>query len=51
MSSVLGIFAIGLMVIVLVIAAASLLIVCTLPFARWWQRGREAHTDKADTST
>ncbi len=51
MSSVLGIFAIGLMVIVLVIAAASLLIVCTLPFARLWQRRREAQTDMTDSST
>jgi hypothetical protein len=51
MSSVLGIFAIGLMVIVLVIAAASLVIVGTLPFARWWQRRRVAQSNRADTST
>jgi hypothetical protein len=42
MSSVIGVLAIGLMVIVLVIAVASLVIVITLPFARWWQRRRNS---------
>jgi hypothetical protein len=42
MSSVIGVLAIGLMVIVLVIAIASLVIVITLPFAGWWQRRRSS---------
>jgi hypothetical protein len=40
MASIIGILAIGLMVLVLIIAVGSLIIVGSLPFARLWQRLR-----------
>ena len=43
MSEIVGILAISLMVVVLLIAAGSLLFVGTLPIARWRDRRRRAH--------
>jgi hypothetical protein len=41
MSSVIGIFAIGLMVIVLVIAIASLVVVAIIPIARYLENRQD----------
>jgi len=41
MSSIIGIVAIGLMVIVLVIAAGSLIVVATIPVARFVEKLRD----------
>lgn len=41
MGSVIGIFAIGLMIIVLVIAAGSLVVVAIIPVARFLERRQE----------
>lgn len=43
--SFVGLLAIGLMVIVLIIAAASLVIVATIPLGSWLQKRRDARTN------
>jgi len=45
MSSLLGILAIGLMVMVLIIAAGSLIVVATIPIGRWLERRRSRELD------
>ena len=46
MSTAIGVFAIGLMVIVLTIAVFSLLVAASIPIGRMIQRRREATGDR-----
>ena len=50
MSFVVGAFAIGLMVIVLIIAIFSLLVVASIPVGRFLQRRREGDEGIQDTA-
>ncbi len=49
MSTAVGAFAIGLMVIVLIIAIFSLMVVASIPIGRFLQRRREATADHDQT--
>ena len=48
MGSVIGVLAIGLMVIMLVIAAGSLVVVAIIPVARFLERRQEDHPTSSD---
>lgn len=48
MSTAVGVFAIGLMVIVLAIAIFSLLVVASIPVGRFMQRRRDASANPTD---
>lgn len=49
MSAILGVLAIGLMVMVLIIAAGSLVIAATIPLGKWLERRREGSDASGDT--
>ncbi len=46
MSSVIGVLAIGLMIVVLVIAAGSLVVVAIIPIARFLERRQQDPTNE-----